>query len=118
MNVTRITCFNEWQKMLQGSAEEAHKYGESTFMIYTGAPQNTRRKNIEDLNIEKGQQAMKTYGLSNIVVHAPYIINIANTTKPEVFNLGVDFLQKKSKELKHLEQKILYYILGRMSEQV
>ena len=61
---------------------------------------------------------MKTYGLSNIVVHAPYIINIANTTKPEVFNLGVDFLQKKSKELKHLEQKILHYILGRMSEQV
>ena len=61
MNVNRITCFNEWQKMLQGS-EEAHKYGESTFMIYTGAPQNTRRKNIEDLNIEKGQQAMKTYG--------------------------------------------------------
>ena len=44
MNVNRITCFNEWQKMLQGSAEEAHKYGESTFMIYTGAPQNTRRK--------------------------------------------------------------------------
>ena len=104
--------------MLQGSAEEAHKYGESTFMIYTGAPQNTRRKNIEDLNIEKGQQAMKTYGLSNIVVHAPYIINIANTTKPEVFNLGVDFLQKKSKELKRSEQKILYCILGRMSEQV
>lgn len=44
MNVNRITCFNEWQKMLQGSTEEAHKYGESTFMIYTGAPQNTRRK--------------------------------------------------------------------------
>ena len=40
------------KKMLQGSAEEAHKYGESTFMIYTGAPQNTRRKNIEDLNIK------------------------------------------------------------------
>ncbi len=56
MNVTRITCFNEWQKMLQGSAEEAHKYGESTFMIYTGAPQNTRRKNIEDLNIEKANR--------------------------------------------------------------
>ncbi len=86
------------KKMLQGSAEEAHKYGESTFMIYTGAPQNTRRKNIEDLNIEKGQQAMKTYGLSNIVVHAPYIINIANTTKPEVFNLGVDFLQKRNRK--------------------
>ena len=37
-------------------SEEAHKYGESTFMIYTGAPQNTRRKNIEDLNIEKASR--------------------------------------------------------------
>ena len=93
------------KKMLQGSAEEALKYGESTFMIYTGAPQNTRRKNIEDLNIEKGQQAMKTYGLSNIVVHAPYIINIANTTKPEVFNLGVDFLQKEIERTQALGAK-------------
>ncbi|MFJ6458382.1 MULTISPECIES: deoxyribonuclease IV [Staphylococcus] len=83
------------KKMLQGSAEEAHKFVESTFMIYTGAPQNTRRKSIEDLNIEKGHEAMKEYGLSNIIVHAPYIINIANTTKPEVFNLGVDFLQNE-----------------------
>lgn len=93
------------KKMLAGSAEEAHKFGESTFMIYTGAPQNTRRKNIEDLNIEKGQQAMKTYGLSNIVVHAPYIINIANTTKPEVFNLGVDFLQKEIERTQALGAK-------------
>ncbi|MGV3041460.1 deoxyribonuclease IV [Staphylococcus rostri] len=83
------------KKMLQGSAEEAHGYGASTFMIYTGAPQNTRRKPIEELNIEAGQAAMKDYGLSNIVVHAPYIINIANTTKPEVFQLGVDFLQNE-----------------------
>ena len=83
------------KKMLQGSAEEAHKYGESTFMIYTGAPQNTRRKNINDLNIEKGHKVMEQYGLSNIVVHAPYIINIGNTTKPEVYELGVNFLQNE-----------------------
>lgn len=83
------------KKMLEGSAEEAHKFGESTFMIYTGAPQNTRRKSIEDLNITKGHEAMEKYVLSNIVVHAPYIINIANTTKPEVFELGVNFLQNE-----------------------
>lgn len=83
------------KKMLEGSAEEAHKFGESTFMIYTGAPQNTRRKSIEDLNITKGHEAMEKYGLSNIVVHAPYIINIANTTKLEVFELGVNFLQNE-----------------------
>ncbi|SUK94675.1 endonuclease IV [Staphylococcus aureus] len=83
------------KKMLEGSAIEAHEYGETTFMIYTGAPQNTRRKSIEDLNITKGREVMEKYGLSNIVVHAPYIINIANTTKPETFNLGVDFLQQE-----------------------
>ena len=83
------------KKMLQGAAEQAHEYGETTFMIYTGAPQNTRRKAIEDLNIEKGHEAMKEYGLSNIVVHAPYIINIANTQKPHVFDLGVEFLQSE-----------------------
>ena len=83
------------KKMLEGSAEEAHQFGESTFMIYTGAPQNTRRKNINDLNIEKGHKVMEQYGLSNIVVHAPYIINIGNTTKPEVDELGVNFLQNE-----------------------
>ncbi|MCI2947633.1 deoxyribonuclease IV [Staphylococcus caledonicus] len=93
------------KKMLEGSAEEAHRFGESTFMIYTGAPQNTRRKSIEDLNIEKGHEAMKNYGLSNIVVHAPYIINIANTTKPEVFQLGVDFLQNEIERTQALGAK-------------
>ncbi|MCU5746376.1 deoxyribonuclease IV [Staphylococcus sp. SQ8-PEA] len=83
------------KKMLQGSAEDAHKNGATTFMIYTGAPQNTRRKAIEDLNIANGHKAMEEFGLSNIVVHAPYIINIANTQKPHVFELGVDFLQSE-----------------------
>ncbi|WP_153733233.1 deoxyribonuclease IV [Sporosarcina obsidiansis] len=83
------------KKMLLGSSEEALGYGASTFMIYTGAPQNTRRKPIEELNIETGTAHMKANGQSNIVVHAPYIINIANTTKPETFRLGVDFLQQE-----------------------
>lgn len=93
------------KKMLEGSAEEAHKFGESTFMIYTGAPQNTRRKSIEGLNIDKGHEAMDKYGLSNLVVHAPYIINIANTTKPEVFQLGVDFLQNEIERTQALGAK-------------
>lgn len=93
------------KKMLLQAAEEAASYNASTFMIYTGAPQNTRRKKIEDLNIENGQAAMKEYGLSNIVVHAPYIINIANTTKPEVFNLGVEFLQSEIERTEALGAK-------------
>lgn len=83
------------KKMLLGSSEEAVSYGANTFMIYTGAPQNTRRKPIEELNIEAGQEHMKDHGIEEIVVHAPYIINIANTKKPETFELGVNFLRSE-----------------------
>lgn len=83
------------KKMLLGSSEEAASYGATTFMIYTGAPQNTRRKPIEELNIEAGKEHMKKNGLSDIVVHAPYIINIGNTTKPATFELGVNFLRSE-----------------------
>lgn len=83
------------KEMLLASSKEAASYGANTFMIYTGAPQNTRRKPIEELNIETGLQHMKENGIFNIVVHAPYIINLGNTTKPETFALGVEFLQKE-----------------------
>ncbi|MBO1003506.1 deoxyribonuclease IV [Pseudogracilibacillus auburnensis] len=83
------------KKMLLGSSEEATSYGANTFMIYTGAPQNTRRKPIEELNIEAGQTHMNEHGINDIIVHAPYIINIANTTKPATFELGVTFLQNE-----------------------
>ncbi|OAH56314.1 endonuclease IV [Domibacillus aminovorans] len=81
------------KKMLLGASEEAVLYGANTFMIYTGAPQNTRRKSIEDLNIEAGRLHMEQNGIDEIVVHAPYIINLGNTIKPETFQLGVDFLR-------------------------
>lgn len=81
--------------MLLGSSEQAVSYGENTFMIYTGAPQNTRRKRIEELNISEGLEHMKQHGIQDIVVHAPYIINIGNTTKPQTFDLGVNFLRSE-----------------------
>ncbi|MCA1031768.1 deoxyribonuclease IV [Bacillus timonensis] len=81
------------KKMLLSASEEAISYGANTFMIYTGAPQNTRRKKIEDLNIAAGREHMKANGIDEIVVHAPYIINIGNTTNPDTFELGVNFLR-------------------------
>ena len=83
------------KKMFLQSAEEAASYDASTFMIYTGAPQNTRRKPIEDLNIEAGKAFMASHGLSNLVVHAPYIINLGNTTKPQNFGFAVNFLREE-----------------------
>ncbi|WNF21744.1 deoxyribonuclease IV [Mesobacillus jeotgali] len=83
------------KKMLLAASEEAVSYGANTFMIYTGAPQNTRRKKIEDLNIEAGRLHMEQNGIHEIVVHAPYIINIGNTQNPDTFDLGVRFLRSE-----------------------
>lgn len=80
------------KKMFLGSVEEALSYGANTFMVYTGAPQNTRRKAIEALNIEEGQALMQSAGIDEFIIHAPYIINLANAVKPETFQLAVDFL--------------------------
>ena len=47
------------KEMFLGSVKEAVSYGANTFMIYTGAPQNTRRKPIEELRIEEGLSLMR-----------------------------------------------------------
>ncbi len=83
------------KEMLLASSKEAVSYEANTFMIYTGAPQNTRRKKIEDLNIEAGRKHMEEHGIHEIIVHAPYIINIGNTTNPNTFELGVRFLRSE-----------------------
>lgn len=80
------------KEMFLASAKEAASYGANCFMVYTGAPQNTKRKDVSELNIEAGWEYMKQHGINEIIVHAPYIINLANTVKPETYKLAVDFL--------------------------
>lgn len=93
------------KKMLLGASEEAASYNANTFMIYTGAPQNTRRKPIEELNIEAGLAHMAEHHMQDIVVHAPYIINIGNVVKPETFELGVSFLRQEIERTAALSAK-------------
>lgn len=77
---------------LLGAAKEAYSYGANTFMIYTGAPQNTKRSPMEKLKVKEGQAFMEAYGLSDIVIHAPYIINLASC-KEDTYQLARDFLK-------------------------
>ncbi len=79
---------------LLGAAKEAASYGASTFMIYTGAPQNTRRTALSNLKIEEGHAFMKEQGIHDIVVHAPYIINLASY-KPHIYDLAISFLSSE-----------------------
>ena len=83
--------------MLLGSVNEALSYGATTFMFYTGAPQNTARKPVSQLKVEEAKAKMAEAGLdiNDIVVHAPYIINLANTIKEETFELAVRFLKEE-----------------------
>ena len=84
-------------KQLLGSLEEALSYGANTFMFYTGAPQNTRRYPIDDNLTLQALNIMKDNNMdySKVVVHAPYIINLANDKDPDKFKFSVNFLQEE-----------------------
>ena len=76
---------------LLGSVKEALNYKANTFMFYTGAPQNTNRGVIEDSLTLEAYKLMKenNIDLEKIIVHAPYIVNLANFNN---FDFSVSFL--------------------------
>jgi len=90
-----------------GSVKEALSYDANTFMLYTGAPQNTRRKKLSELLIPEGQALMQEAGISQFVVHAPYIINLGNAANPETFRLAVEFLQTEIQRTAGMGSNIL-----------
>ncbi|HCX91966.1 MAG TPA: deoxyribonuclease IV [Lachnospiraceae bacterium] len=81
----------------KGAIEEALSYGANACMIYTGPPSNTRRVDVSKLKIEEAKDYMAEHNFSidRVIVHAPYIINLANTVKPEIFELATEFLAKE-----------------------
>ncbi len=102
-------------KGLLNAANEAVSYGSSTFMIYTGAPQNTRRKPIEEQYVSEGKEVMKQHGIDEIVVHAPYIINLGSY-KSNTFELAVDFLQQEIHRTNYLGVKQIVLHPGAYTE--
>lgn len=82
---------------LLGSLNEALEYGANTFMFYTGAPQNTSRYPIDLELTKKAISVMNDNKLdySKVVVHAPYIINLANNKEIDKFNFSVEFLKEE-----------------------
>ncbi len=80
-----------------GAVKEALSYQANALMIYTGPPQNTLRKPVEQLRIEEARNLLKENGipLENVIVHAPYIINLGNVQNLDTFELGVRFLKQE-----------------------
>ena len=77
-------------ELLVGSVKSALSFGANTFMFYTGAPQNTLRKPVEELRVEEAKKLMEENNIDvkNLVVHAPYIINLGNLKDEEIFKLA------------------------------
>ena len=95
---------------LLGSAKTAVSFGANTFMFYTGAPQNTIRKEI-DLDLTKeAHEYMKNYGIdiNNVICHAPYIINLANREKEDSWNFSISFIKN---EINRITQMGINYIV-------
>lgn len=87
-------------KQLLGSVLEALEYKSTTFMFYTGAPQNTARASINPELTLLAHNLLKkeNINIDNVVVHAPYIINLAN---PKNYDFNVEFLKE---EIRRVEQ--------------
>ena len=94
---------------LLGAVKEAVSYDANALMIYTGPPQNTRRKPISEMKVKEAHELMQRHGIckQSMIVHAPYIINLANCLKPETYELAVEFLTKEIERVKELEATYL-----------
>lgn len=74
-----------------GSVKEALTYNETTFMFYTGAPQNFNRVPVEKCKIDEGIKLLNENNIStnDLIIHAPYIINLGNSIDETKFLFSV-----------------------------
>src|SRR3954454_24759943 len=79
---------------LPGAVEEALSYGSNALMIYLGAPQNSRRHSLSRLKIPEFKEILKKNKLdiNNVIVHGPYLLNLANSLEEKKFQWSVEFL--------------------------
>lgn len=89
-----------------GSVKEAISNGANALMVYTGAPQNTIRQNTNSFKIDEAISLLgkNNISLDNIVVHAPYIINLASPDK-EKRDFATNFLIKELNRAEKLHAK-------------
>lgn len=93
------------KEMFLGSAKEAASYGANAMMIYTGAPQNTVRKDLSLMKIEEGKKYMEDHGIEEVVVHAPYIVNLGNNKDQNKYEFAIEFLANELKRADALGAK-------------
>lgn len=94
---------------LVGAINEAQSYGATALMIYSGPPQSTKRVDMELYKVDEAKLMIDGTDIKwdNMILHAPYIINLANTIKPETAELAVNFLVDEIIRAQHLGIKVI-----------
>lgn len=89
---------------LLGSVKEALSYNSNTFMFYTGSNQSTLRFEINENLTKEAHELMEKEGIlkENVVVHAPYIINLANNIDQRKYVFYINFLKEEIKRCQKL----------------
>ena len=92
------------KNQLLDSVKEAISYNADTFMFYTGAPQNTRRSEINPSLKEEAYSLMKKHNIdiNNVICHAPYIVNLANNKELDKYRFSIEFLTGEIKRCEEL----------------
>ena len=92
------------KKQLLGSVEEAISYNANAFMIYTGGAQSTMRSTINNELTYEGYKLMleNNINIKNVIVHAPYIVNLANRSDKTKYDFYIDFFIKELDRCKML----------------
>ena len=91
-------------KQLLGSVMEAVSYNANTFMFYTGSTQSTSRCMINDELTYDAFKLMLENNINsdNVIVHAPYIVNLANRADEEKYNFYLNFFSEELNRVKKL----------------
>ena len=94
---------------MPGSVKEAVSYGANALMIYLGAPQNTRRRPLNELKITEFKKTLDENNIKtdNVIVHGPYVVNLANTSREEIFQWSVEFLKKEITRMEEIGLKTI-----------
>ncbi|RMA77532.1 endonuclease IV [Metamycoplasma subdolum] len=90
---------------LVGSCAESLNNKATCMMIFLGPPQSTFRANKEEYKLQEYlEKYSEKYRANDIIIHAPYIINLASPLKHE---FGENFLISEIKRMNYIKAKYI-----------
>jgi deoxyribonuclease IV len=71
---------------IETAAERAYRLGCNTFQVFSSSPRMWRPYQLSNLQCEEMRRLREDYGISPLVIHTSYLVNLASSTQ--------EFLQK------------------------